>query len=521
MSGVVENRSDRGDARSGSVLRSTARGAGWILAWRGIKRLLGLINTLILARLLLPADFGLVALGAALAGALGSLTAIGVEEALIREARADAVMYDTGFTLNFLRAAVMALALALIALPAADFYHDPRLANVIYALSFCTFVTGLTNIGTVDFMRRLDFSRDFVLLSIPRLISFVVTILVAAATRSYYSLVFGMVANRVSAVIMSYTMHRYRPRISVKGWRSIARFSAWTWVNGIMLTVRDQSTTFLVGHALGESSVGVYSVGIDLATMPTNEILSPFIRAGFPAFAAVRRDEGDVSGAFLRMLGLATFMTVPAAIGVSAISDPLERLLLGPKWLTAIPIIQVFGVLLILTAAGAVSEVMLSAHGRLARLFPIYALSAAARLLSLMALVPAFGLIGAVWAIGAVGALECLIWLATAARTLKVSFRRILPRVARPLVAAGFMAAILYGIGLGWHTIQGSPLYLIISVSASVLVGAVCYFSVDFGIWAMIGRPLGAETDFLQVVDDIYGRWLQWQRLRFRFGEEE
>ena len=519
LMGSAAQMPDAGPPSNGDVLRSTAKGAGWILAWRGAKRMLGLINTLILARLLIPADFGLVAIGAALSGALGSLTSIGVEEALIREARSDNMLYDTGFTLNLVRAAIMATVLATVALPAAHFYHDERLANVVYVLAFCTLAAGITNIGTVDFMRHLDFGKEFVLLSIPRLVALVVTISVALVTQSYYALLAGIVVSRVLTVALSYTMHPYRPRITFKEWRSLAKFSIWTWINGIILTVRDQSSTFLIGHALGESSVGAYSVGIDLATLPTNELLSPFVRAGFPAFAAIRRNEGDAARAFLRMFGLAMFLTVPAAIGISAISDPMERLLLGPKWLAVIPIMQIFAVLTALTAAGAVSEVLLSAYGRLERMFGMYVFSAVLRLLALVLLVPKFGLLGAVWAIGAVGALECLFWVGIVARTFTLSPWTVVGRAARPLIAVGCMAALLYVTGLGWHTVHGGLFRLIGDLLLSAAAGAFFYLAVQFGIWAIIGRPAGAEADFLQVLGGAYCRWLRWQRLHLGLGQ--
>ena len=107
---------------SRSVAHRTAIGAGWIMAWRMLNRSLGLMSTLILVRLLDPADFGLVAIAMGFVTSVDALSAIGVQDALVREKVRSRELYDTGFGLSILRGAITGVLIASVALPLAIFF---------------------------------------------------------------------------------------------------------------------------------------------------------------------------------------------------------------------------------------------------------------------------------------------------------------------------------------------------------------------------------------------------------------
>jgi lipopolysaccharide exporter len=118
-----------------SIARRTAVGAGWIMAWRMLNRSLGLVSTLILVRLLEPTDFGLVAIATGFIASVDALSALGVQDALVREPERSRDLYDTGFGLNLIRGLITAVLIALLAYPLADFFSDSRLAVVMFVLA--------------------------------------------------------------------------------------------------------------------------------------------------------------------------------------------------------------------------------------------------------------------------------------------------------------------------------------------------------------------------------------------------
>ena len=194
-----------------SVLERTAIGTGWIIGWRMATRALGLLNTLVLIRLLAPADFGLVALGSTFALAIDTLSELGVENSLVREPNPTPAMYGTAFTLTLLRGLVTAALVAAAAIPVARFFAEPRLAHVLWAVAVLNIVRAGANIGIVDFRRAMDFRKEFLLQIVPRILSIGVTIAVALVWRSYWALIAGIAAGQVVRTLFSYRMHPWRP----------------------------------------------------------------------------------------------------------------------------------------------------------------------------------------------------------------------------------------------------------------------------------------------------------------------
>ena len=121
--------------RTGNLLKKTAGGAGWTIGWCAATRGMGFISTLVLARILVPADFGLVALAMSFSRAIDVLGEIGVQERLIRATRSDPYAYHTAFTINPIRGLVTAAVIALLAEPFAKFFDDPRLNSVVLLLA--------------------------------------------------------------------------------------------------------------------------------------------------------------------------------------------------------------------------------------------------------------------------------------------------------------------------------------------------------------------------------------------------
>jgi lipopolysaccharide exporter len=194
-----------------SLLVRTARGAGWVMAWRIGMRVLGLVSTLILVRLIRPADFGIIALATSFMQTIDGMLTLGTEEAVIRESTPGRSFYDTAFTLNLLRGASVTVLVAALAWPAAGFFADRRLGPVLLFVACLPLLDGLANIGAVDFRRDFAFHKEFAIMVLPKSCGILAAITAAVLLHSYVAMLFGMGVNRVLRVAMSYVMHPYRP----------------------------------------------------------------------------------------------------------------------------------------------------------------------------------------------------------------------------------------------------------------------------------------------------------------------
>ena len=233
-----------------------ARGADWMVLFRLFDRSMGILSTTILARVLLPADFGLVAMAMSVIAIIELATAFSFEIALIQNPEPQREHYDTAWTLNILVAFGGAVITSALAHPAASFYGDPRLVPVMVCIAAGWAVSGLENTGIVNFRRRMDFATEFRFMATKRLVTFAASMAAAFALRSYWALVIGMVTGRVVGAMLSYVMEPYRPRLSLARAHELFSFSGRLLANNVAGVVLNRMPHFVVGRVFGAQALG-------------------------------------------------------------------------------------------------------------------------------------------------------------------------------------------------------------------------------------------------------------------------
>ena len=465
------------------------------MAWRLGMRLLGLISTLVLVRLIQPADFGIIALATSFMQTIDGMLTLGTEEAIIREAAPNREFYDTAFSLNLLRGLSVTVLIGAFAYPAAKFFDDSRLGPVLLFVACLPALDGVANIGVVNFRRNFAFHNEFAIMVLPKLCGMLAAILAAIMLHSYVAMLVGMGMNWILRVVMSYIMHAYRPRLSLSAWRELAGYSAWTWLLSLALLVRDRSDSLLLGRLMNTSAVGFYSVGAEVAALPTTELIEPLGRAAFSAFAAGRQQNRGVRETLLRLIGSAALLTLPVGVGLSLVAAPLIALTLGHGWEQTVPVLRILSLSFTVMVFGHLSLHLLSAHALLGRLVGITVVGALVRVGMLVLLIPPFGLVGAAMGAALAVMVEQVLTVATAMRRFRISGREIASRMWRPALAAVAMALVLYAGGLGW-TDNPDPRDLI----QAAIVGSLIYGVVLAGTWTLAGRPFGPETDVVTLL---------------------
>lgn len=500
----------RSRPRERSVSARALTSAGWVVAWRVIVRVIGFFSTLILARLLTPEDFGLVALGLSFSTGLDAFSYFGVQDALIREKTLDKKMYDTAATLNLLRGFVTAGLIGAIAYPASVYLEEPRLVQVIWALGLGVLISTFESMGLLDFRRHLEFRAEFILTIAPRLAGNLCVITIAAIWHSYWALIVGTLVMRSGRTVLSYFLHPYRPAYSLESWRRIAGFSFWTWAMGVAVLVRDRCDSIIVGRMLATSDVGIFSLSSEIATLPTSELVEPLTHVLFPSFSAVRNAGGDVGEPYLRAIALAFLLTVPAGLGVSLIADPLVLLLLGPTWVTAIPLVQIIAFAGILKVVTAISTTAFRADGIPKTTFSITAAAAILRIGLVVTLTSQFALIGAANGVVIAVILEEFAFLIVGFARYRIGPWRLLRDTWRIALASLAMAALLYITGFGWVPVDPDTWTLIGHILCACLLGAATYGTVLYGSWRLSGRPIGPETYVLGLALPVLYRLAKW-----------
>lgn len=454
----------------------------------------GLISTLILARLLTPADFGLVAMATAVVALTELMGAFGFDTALIQRQDAKRAHYDTAWTFNVIFGMAVALTLLVLAEPASEFYREPRLGGILPVLAVGALIAGFDNIGTVAFRKELNFRSEFRLLFLKRIASFIVTIGLATAFRSYWALVAGIVTGKLVGVLISYMLHPYRPRFDLSARQDLMHFSKWLFFTNLIQLLHGRSTDFILGRTIGSHGLGIYNVAAEIAALPATELIAPLNRAVYPAYTRLATHLEDLKRRFQEVFGLIALIAIPVSLGIVCVAEPAVRLVLGPQWMEAVPLIRIIALSGLVSALQSNMYLVILALGK-PKINTL--LGSVLLVITLPTIVMAslhYGIVGAAWAHFAVSALFGFTGISLVfSRLTQVKVRSLLNKLVRPTLAATVMASTLLTMD-SWlvagpeASLSITRLLILVPTGAMIYVGSVLLF------WLIAGRPNSAEA---------------------------
>lgn len=473
-----------------------AKGAAWLILFRLVERGIGFISTLILARLLVPADFGLVAMATSILAALDLMGAFSFDMALIQNQNATRRHYDTAWTFGVVFGLLKAAGMVALAIPASAFFNEPRVEFVMYALALCTAVQGFDNIGIVAFQKDLEFHKEFWLGLARKLAGFVTTVGLAYLYTSYWALIAGVLAMRVTSLVLSFTMHPYRPRLCWEAAGELFNYSKWLLLNNILIFLNNRGTDFIIGRVSGARSLGLYAVSYELANLPTTELVYPISRAVFPGYARLAGDLKQLREAFVQVIGLVALLTIPAGLIIGLLAEPVVRVLLGTKWLDAVPLIQALAVFGVVRSLHGPTGSIYLALGKPRFIAALQLVQLVAALGLMVFLVPPYGPLGAAWALIGGASLAMTVNYVTALRELNMPARALMAVLWRPLLSSA-ATVLVVGLGLTRWPVGAGALDDVLRLAAFVVLSAGVYvICIGFG-WLAVRRPAGAEAQIL------------------------
>ena len=463
-----------------------------VIAWS--MRLIGLFSVLVLARVLTPKDFGIVALAMSVLAVIDIFSALGLRQALLRIARPDRAHYDTAWTIQLLVLSVLAALLVALGPLAARFYDEPALATLIAVLAACFVIDGLANIGVVDFDRHFDFGRDLRMRVSVRLTAFVVTLSAALILQNYWALVVGTVMQSVLNAAASYFFHPFRPRFSLAKREELLGVSLWMFLASAAQTIHNQIEKIVVGRISSRNVLGFYAVSRDLSSIFTEEIATALNRVSFVTTARTGRPLSADPDRLPSMLGAYGLIAAPLGFGLAATADEALPLLLGPQWADAAPFLSIIAPACALYAVYKLIVVTLQASGD-ARHAAFLSIAGAASLVAITATIALSGHGAGSVAVGALAATTALlaggiILLAWKAET---GIPGLLTAVGRPFIAATLMMLILQGFDTG----SIGPLA---GLAIKIPAGAALFAVAVSALWCGQGRPDGAEKIIFTLV---------------------
>ncbi len=489
-----------------SIRGRMARGALWMILFRAIDRSLGLISTLVLAHLLLPADFGLVAMSSSLIAFLELLAYFGLDIALLRHEESTPSHYNSVWTLNVMAGALMAVCMVALSVPVAHFYREPRVTAVICALAAGALIQSFENVGVVNFRKEMRFDREFRYMFSKRLLAFVTTVSLALWLRNYWALVAGMLVRRTSGVALSYILQPFRPRFSLKSLGDLMHFSKWLMLQNFISFLKSHLSDFVVGRLSGPGALGIFSIASEISDLPGTELVAPINRAILPAYMNLARDLPALRREFVSVMSMVTLFAVPAVAGLAVCAPFVVLVLLGPKWVQAADLLEILAFYGITQVMQSNSYAAFLALGKPQMFVRITSIHVSLLGTLLIALTIWHGLEGAAWAYVASSVIIMPIDFYLITRFMGLPAARYLERLWRPSCSAALMYVGVRVFGPALPTNEPlSTLHAAYALATCVAIGAPIYVVSVVLLWLAAGRPTGTAESW--VLDRLRAIW--------------
>lgn len=478
-----------------SVQSKMARGALWMILMTWVERSLGFVSMMVLARILTPADFGISGMASSFIFMAQMFSAFGFDVVLIQKQDSSELHYHTAWTINVIVAIAILMGMIAAASPIARFYNQPEVLPVVCVLAFCPLIAACENIGVVAFRKDLDFRKEFRFQISRKLVGFLVTMLLAFSLRSYWALVGGMVAARLSGTITSYFVHPFRPRFSLAEVKNLVGFSKWLLISNLLIFLKERASDFVIGRFSGPASLGIYNISYELAYLPCTEIAAPINRALMPGFAKLAASEA-VRSAYAQAVAILAVVAIPACAGIAAVAPFLVRVMLGEKWIDAVPLMEILAISAIFFTFQSSICALLIGRGQLAAVTKAHAVFVAVLLVALAALALEYGVQGAAYAALITTSSMMPVYLYPLWRLEGIPMQTFVRAVSRPVLATIAMVAVVrtslpasqelvpIGPAVGW-------------LAFGVILG-ICTYGVGLLLlWWIAGKPVGAERTIL------------------------
>jgi len=419
----------------------------WAAALRVVVRGSLTIRTIILARLLVPDDFGLMAIATLSILLVERFTESGIDSALVQR-RDDIRKYlNTAWTMQIVRSLVMAASLAIAAPFIAGFFNEPDATSIIRILSIGVLLKGFTNIGAVFFVKELRFDRYFILELSGKGLDVVVSIAYALVYPTVWALVFGVLAGTLARLATSYMIHDYRPRLE---WiwdhvKKLFDFGKWILVSNIINYASGNLDDLMVGRALGIQALGFYRMAYNFSQAVATEVTQVTNQVAFPTYSKIQNSLDRLRTAYMGSLHLVSFIGFPLAVGTILVAADFTLGVLGNRWEPIIVPLQLLSVAGLMRGAGATIGPLFQSQGR-PDIPPRFALAKVALLaIFLWPAITRSGLEGAALVVAVTATITGVAALAAAFRMVRATASDIIQAIGFPALNTVVMSVAVLG----------------------------------------------------------------------------
>jgi O-antigen/teichoic acid export membrane protein len=456
--------------------RAAARGIAWKITAEVVAQVTRLALLLILARLLLPSEFGIASIVIAFAIFVPLFADLGLGAALIQAPTLTELDRSTVFWTSLpLGLGFMSLGMV-VSWPLASIYDEPSLQPLFAAFSVCFLLASLTSVPNALLIRAMHFRALEIRVIVGTIVGAVVAVALAFGGFGPWAIVGGEIASRAVALVTIWLQSRWRPRLVFSRKKLREQFAYGGTLFGAFLLLQFSQTiqSLMVGRFLGASSLGRLTVSQTLVYLPFNRVAGPIQEVMFPAFSRMQDEPARILRALNRVNQVLAAIAFPTLTGLAVLAPEFTAVVLGSKWEGTADVIRVLCLAGMALALQRVNFSVLSARGY-ARLIMWVGAGALASTAAAILVAYPHGLVATVGALAVQTLILQAVIMSVTAGALKARFRDL----ARPL-----------GRITGATAVMGTAVVLVVEVCREAGIGDVGTLLAGIATGAVVFVPL-------------------------------
>ena len=397
------------------------------MMWSGIGKFgtltLNFLSNLVLARLLLPSDYGAVGMLHVFIAVSGVFVSAGFGSALIQKKNPTHLDYTSVFYWN-LAASLLFYGILFFSGPAiARFYNMPELCSILRVQSLGMIVGAFSHVQSNQLQKQLRFRELSIRNIVATVIGTAVSITLALLGYGVWSLVFGNLVSSIAAVLLLWWMSSWRPtrEFSWQSLRELFSFGGLMALSSLVETLYSNLQSLIIGKWFSAKDLGYYSQARKLEGVPTSALSHIVGSVVFPVFSSLQDDRERLVSAFRKNIKSVTYLNFPLMVLLIIIARPLITLLYGAKWETSIPYFQILCIFSMVYTLNTLNTNVIKSLGRSGVFFTIQLTK---RIIGIVLIIlgTRIGIFGLLWAVVANGYIAVLINLFVNKRLIGYGF---------------------------------------------------------------------------------------------------
>lgn len=379
------------------VSTSLKNKAVYSVAWSAIERFsvqgIQFVLSIIIARLVLPSDYGLIAMLGIFLAIAQTFIDSGFSNALIQKQNRTEIDFSTVFYFNIVIGITVYLILYLCSSCIATFYSEPKLDLITKIVGLNLVISSFSVVQRAKLTIDLNFKLQAVVSLIAVVISGVIGVYLACNSYGVWALVFQNLLNNLLNTIFLCIAVKWLPkdRFSYQSFKLLFSFGSKLLLSGLLHTIYTNIYSIVIGKKFSAVDLGYYNRSYTIAYFPSNNISNILSRAIYPIQCSIQNDTDRLRSSFMQYMRMSAYIVFPLMIGLCVLAKPFVYLILTEKWLPMVPLLQIMCIAYMWDPIMGIHNNILNAKGRSDLFFKAEILKKIAAIIILIITIP-FGI---------------------------------------------------------------------------------------------------------------------------------